>query len=68
MLDYAVKEKPLLTEEMKGGHDYIVLKTLDTNSIRIIGSVLGQSIALDYFVSQVTCSFSVFSTDKQVYG
>ncbi|CAH8257589.1 unnamed protein product [Arabidopsis lyrata] len=51
--DYAVKEKPLLTEEMKGGHDYIVLKTLDTNSIRIIGSVLGQSIALDYFVSQV---------------
>ncbi|CAN7053650.1 hypothetical protein BRARA_G02870 [Brassica rapa] len=51
--DYAVKEKPLLTEEMKGGPDYIVLKTLDTNSIRIIGSVLGQSIALDYFVSQV---------------
>ncbi|KAL0701259.1 hypothetical protein Bca4012_057381 [Brassica carinata] len=51
--DYAVKEKPLLTEEMRGGPDYIVLKTLDTNSIRIIGSVLGQSIALDYFVSQV---------------
>ncbi|XP_010470921.1 PREDICTED: uncharacterized protein LOC104750770 [Camelina sativa] len=51
--DYAVKEKPLLTEEMKGGPDYIVLRTLDTNSIRIIGSVLGQSIALDYFVSQV---------------
>ena len=54
MLDYAVKEKPLLTEEMRGGPDYIVLKTLDTDSIRIIGSVLGQSIALDYFVSQVT--------------
>uniref|UniRef100_A0A1J3INS8 Sporulation protein RMD1 n=1 Tax=Noccaea caerulescens TaxID=107243 RepID=A0A1J3INS8_NOCCA len=51
--DYAVKEKPLLTEEMRGGPDYIVLKTLDTDSIRIIGSVLGQSIALDYFVSQV---------------
>nr|AAM61045.1 unknown [Arabidopsis thaliana] len=51
--DYAVKEKPLLIEEMKGGPDYIVLKTLDTNSIRIIGSVLGQSIALDYSVSQV---------------
>lgn len=51
--DYAVKEKPLLGEDMKGGPDYIVLRTLDTDSIRIIGSVLGQSIALDYFVSQV---------------
>lgn len=38
---------------MQGGPDYIVLKSLDTDSIRIIGSVLGQSIALDYFVSQV---------------
>ncbi|KAK3027383.1 hypothetical protein RJ639_040181 [Escallonia herrerae] len=51
--DYAVKEKPLLVEDMQGGSDYIVLKKLDTDSIRIIGSVLGQSIALDYFVSQV---------------
>lgn len=53
VLDYAVKEKPLLVEDMQGGPDYIVLKTLDTDGIRIIGSVLGQSIALDYFVSQV---------------
>ncbi|XP_065860523.1 protein RETARDED ROOT GROWTH, mitochondrial isoform X1 [Euphorbia lathyris] len=51
--DYAIKEKPLLVEDMQGGPDYIVLKTLDTDSIRIMGSVLGQSIALDYFVSQV---------------
>ncbi|KAE8681988.1 hypothetical protein F3Y22_tig00111277pilonHSYRG00004 [Hibiscus syriacus] len=51
--DYTVKEQPLLTKDMQGGPDYIVLKTLDTDSIRIIGSVLGQSIALDYFVSQV---------------
>lgn len=51
--DYAVKEKPLLGEDMQGGPDYIVLKYLDIDSIRIIGSVLGQSIALDYFVSQV---------------
>ncbi|KAF7124361.1 hypothetical protein RHSIM_Rhsim12G0133600 [Rhododendron simsii] len=51
--DYTVKEKPLLGEDMQGGPDYIVLKNLDTDSIRIIGSVLGQSIALDYFVSQV---------------
>ncbi|CAL1395037.1 unnamed protein product [Linum trigynum] len=51
--DYAIKEKPRLEDDMQGGPDYIVLKTLDTDSIRIIGSVLGQSIALDYFVSQV---------------
>ncbi|PSS28809.1 Sad1-interacting factor like [Actinidia chinensis var. chinensis] len=51
--DYAVKEKPLLIEDMQGGPDFIVLKNLDTDSIRIIGSVLGQSIALDYFVSQI---------------
>ncbi|OVA08816.1 Protein of unknown function DUF155 [Macleaya cordata] len=51
--DYAVKEKPHLVEHMQGGPDYIVLKHLDTDGIRIIGSVLGQSIALDYFVSQV---------------
>ncbi|KAI7737764.1 hypothetical protein M8C21_013259 [Ambrosia artemisiifolia] len=51
--DYVVKEKPLLAEAMQGGPDYIVLKNLDIDSIRIISSVLGQSIALDYFVSQV---------------
>ncbi|KAK1423148.1 hypothetical protein QVD17_18443 [Tagetes erecta] len=51
--DYVVKEKPSLTEDMQGGPDYIILKNLDIDSIRIISSVLGQSIALDYFVSQV---------------
>uniref|UniRef100_A0A2P2NYB7 Uncharacterized protein LOC8289157 isoform X2 n=1 Tax=Rhizophora mucronata TaxID=61149 RepID=A0A2P2NYB7_RHIMU len=51
--DYTIKEKPFLVEDMQGGPDYLVLKTLDTDSIRIIGSVLGQSIALEYFVSQV---------------
>lgn len=51
--DYAVQEKPHLAQDMQGGADYIVLKSLDIDSIRIIGSVLGQSIALDYFVSQV---------------
>lgn len=57
--DYAVKEKPLMGEDMLGGADYIVLKTLDTDGVRIIGSVLGQSIALDYFVSQVNKVFII---------
>lgn len=59
-LDYTIKEKPLLDGDMEGGPDYIILKSLDTDSVRIIGSVLGQSIALDYFVSQViSCSVIV---------
>ncbi|KVH96173.1 Protein of unknown function DUF155 [Cynara cardunculus var. scolymus] len=57
--DYVVKEKPLLSEDMQGGPDYIVLKNLDIDSIRIISSVLGQSIALDYFVSQKTGTFTM---------
>lgn len=51
--DYAVVEKPSLTTWMKGGLDYIVLKSLDTDGIRIISSVLGQSIALDHYIRQV---------------
>ncbi|XP_058070155.1 protein RETARDED ROOT GROWTH, mitochondrial isoform X2 [Magnolia sinica] len=51
--DYAVVEKPQLVTWMQGGHDYIVLQSLDTDGIRIIGSVLGQSIALDHFIWQV---------------
>ncbi|KAK6921969.1 protein of unknown function DUF155 [Dillenia turbinata] len=51
--DYAIKEKPMLVEDMQGGPDHIILKHLDVDSIRVISSVLGQSIALDYFVSQV---------------
>ena len=38
---------------MKGGLDYIVLKSLDTDGIRIVASVLGQSIALDHYIRQV---------------
>jgi hypothetical protein len=48
-----VVEKPSLTTWMKGGLDYIVLKSLDTDGIRIISSVLGQSIALDHYIRQV---------------
>ncbi|KAK9707204.1 hypothetical protein RND81_07G179600 [Saponaria officinalis] len=59
--DYTVKEKPTLVEDMQGGADYIILKHLDTDGIRIIGSVLGQSIALDYFVSQVDLMVEEFA-------
>eukprot|EP00252_Welwitschia_mirabilis_P024678 TRINITY_DN738_c0_g1_i1.p1 TRINITY_DN738_c0_g1~~TRINITY_DN738_c0_g1_i1.p1 ORF type:complete len:397 (+),score=62.98 TRINITY_DN738_c0_g1_i1:215-1405(+) len=51
--DYAVVEKPSLEYWMQGGPDHIVLKRFDVDGIRIIGSVLGQSVALDHFVRQV---------------
>ncbi|CAA7392818.1 unnamed protein product [Spirodela intermedia] len=51
--DYAVVEKPTLETWMQGGLDYILLKNLNIDGIRTIGSVLGQSIALDYYIRQV---------------
>ncbi|XP_023740187.1 protein RETARDED ROOT GROWTH-LIKE [Lactuca sativa] len=51
--EYEVKEKPTLNTWMQGGLDYIMLQYLNTDGIRTIGSVLGQSIALDYYVRQV---------------
>ncbi|CAN6471001.1 unnamed protein product [Victoria cruziana] len=51
--DYAVVEKPALETWMQEGLDYIVLKTLNVDGVRTIGSVLGQSVALDYYVRQV---------------
>ncbi|XWS75096.1 hypothetical protein CRYUN_Cryun01aG0055500 [Craigia yunnanensis] len=51
--EYEVREKPTLNTWMQGGLDYIMLQFLNIDGIRIIGSVLGQSIALDYYVRQV---------------
>ncbi|XP_010906180.2 LOW QUALITY PROTEIN: protein RETARDED ROOT GROWTH, mitochondrial [Elaeis guineensis] len=51
--DYAVVEKPTLDAWMQGGLDYIMLKNLSIDGIRTIGSVLGQSIALEYYIRQV---------------
>lgn len=48
-----MREKPELETWMEGGLDYIMLQHLNTDGIRTIGSVLGQSIALDYYVRQV---------------
>ncbi|XP_042476944.1 protein RETARDED ROOT GROWTH-LIKE-like [Macadamia integrifolia] len=51
--EYEVREKPTLNTWMHGGLDYIMLQHLNIDGIRTIGSVLGQSIALDYYVRQV---------------
>lgn len=55
-IEYEVREKPTLNTWMQGGLDYIMLQYLNIDGIRTIGSVLGQSIALDYYVRQVGSS------------
>ncbi|CAK9142963.1 unnamed protein product, partial [Ilex paraguariensis] len=50
--EYEVREKPTLNTWMQGGLDHIMLQYLNIDGIRTIGSVLGQSIALDYYVRQ----------------
>lgn len=51
--EYEVREKPNLSTWMQAGLDHIMLQYLHIDGIRTIGSVLGQSIALDYYVRQV---------------
>ncbi|KAK3126117.1 hypothetical protein QOZ80_7BG0614050 [Eleusine coracana subsp. coracana] len=58
--DYAVVEKPTLETWMQGGLDYIMLRDLSIDGIRTIGSVLGQSIALDYYIRQVDGMLGLF--------
>ena len=52
-VEYEVREKAALNTWMEGGLDYIMLQYLNIDGIRTIGSVLGQSIALDYYGRQV---------------
>ncbi|OVA19438.1 Protein of unknown function DUF155 [Macleaya cordata] len=51
--EYEVREKPNLRMLMQGGLDFIMLQRLNIDGIRTIGSVLGQSVALNYYVCQV---------------
>ncbi|CAI0411626.1 unnamed protein product [Linum tenue] len=51
--EYEVIEKPNLDTWMQAGLDHIMLRFLNIDGIRTIGSVLGQSIALDYYGRQV---------------
>lgn len=59
--EYEVREKPTLDTWMRGGLDYIMLQYLNIDGIRTVGSVLGQSIALDYYVRQVDLMVAEFT-------
>lgn len=69
--EYLVREKPTLNTWMQGGLDYIMLQYLNIDGIRTIGSVLGQSIALDYYVRQVdgmVAEFTDINRDMEKTG
>ncbi|KAG6515878.1 hypothetical protein ZIOFF_026312 [Zingiber officinale] len=61
IIDYSVVEIPTLKTWMEGGLDHIMLKSLSVDGILTIASVLGQSIALDYFIRQVDGMVELFS-------
>lgn len=58
-----MREKPRLSTWMQGGLDYIMLQYLNIDGIRTIGSVLGQSIALDYYVRQVGIIYKILQCE-----
>ncbi|KAG0626090.1 hypothetical protein M758_2G101400 [Ceratodon purpureus] len=59
--DYGVLVRPTLNEWSQGGQDRIMLRMLDTDNIRVISSILGQSIALDHYAKKVDEMVNTFS-------
>ena len=53
MADYGVVLRPKLAGWSEGGQDHIMVKQLDMNNIRVISSVLGQSVALEFHAKKV---------------
>eukprot|EP00192_Tetraselmis_astigmatica_P004588 CAMPEP_0117660356 /NCGR_PEP_ID=MMETSP0804-20121206/6925_1 /TAXON_ID=1074897 /ORGANISM="Tetraselmis astigmatica, Strain CCMP880" /LENGTH=479 /DNA_ID=CAMNT_0005467081 /DNA_START=127 /DNA_END=1566 /DNA_ORIENTATION=+ len=59
--EYEVIVRPALAAWSELNPDHVILKGMDTNSIRVISSVLGQSVALDMYASKVDSSLETFS-------
>ncbi|KAJ7569985.1 hypothetical protein O6H91_01G102500 [Diphasiastrum complanatum] len=51
--NYGVLVRPTLDRYSQGGHDKIMVKTLDTDGLRIISLILSQSIALDHYTKAI---------------
>mmetsp|Transcript_11585 Transcript_11585/g.42362 ORF Transcript_11585/g.42362 Transcript_11585/m.42362 type:complete len:471 (-) Transcript_11585:111-1523(-) len=60
--DYGAVVRPSLSAWSALGQDCILLKRLDMNNIRVISSVLGQSVALDHYSTRVDNLLKEFST------
>ncbi|KAI3896737.1 hypothetical protein MKW98_009590 [Papaver atlanticum] len=60
-IKYEVREKSSFPMWMQGGRGYVMLQHLDMEGIRAISSVLGQSIALDYYFHKVDGAIAAFA-------
>ncbi|MCO5547833.1 hypothetical protein L7F22_001285 [Adiantum nelumboides] len=64
-IDFDIIIRPTLEGWCQGGHDKVLLKKLNTDNIRIVSSILGQSIALDHFGRKVDTLVNIFSDLNQ---
>ncbi|KAI3924155.1 hypothetical protein MKX01_029690 [Papaver californicum] len=60
-IKYEVRENSNLPMWMQGGQGSMMLQHLDTDGYRVISSVLGQSIALDYYVRKANGVIAAFT-------
>ncbi|KAI3843028.1 hypothetical protein MKX03_018283 [Papaver bracteatum] len=60
-IKYEVRENSNIPTWMQGGPGHLMLQHLDMDGIHLIGSVLGQSIALDYYVRKVDGVIAAFT-------
>lgn len=63
--DFDIIIRPTLEGWCQGGHDKVLLKKLNTDNIRIVSSILGQSIALDHYGRKVDALVTIFSDLNQ---
>lgn len=63
--DFDIIIRPTLEGWCQGGHDKVLLKKLNTDNIRIVGSILGQSVALDHYGRKVDALVTIFSDLNQ---
>ncbi|KAJ7525792.1 hypothetical protein O6H91_17G067100 [Diphasiastrum complanatum] len=57
---YGVLVRPTLDRYSQGGQDKIMVKTLDTDGLRIISLILSQSIALDHYTKAIDGMLTTF--------
>ncbi|KAH7442775.1 hypothetical protein KP509_02G001100 [Ceratopteris richardii] len=63
--DFDIIIRPTLEGWCQGGHDKVLLKKLNTDNIRIVSSILGQSVALDHYGRKVDALVTIFSDLNQ---
>jgi len=59
--DYRVVVRPSLEPWSSFNGDFVVLRRMDVNNLRVISSVLGQTVALYHYEQQVETMLEMFS-------